>query len=429
MKLMTVSKVRKILNSLSADIVSLCEKKELKKFCAGFQRNRKLPLPKLIKFLLLLDKGNIPHNLRSLFPDPDNLPSPAALCNRRKLLSPDLLMYLFLMQNETLDKLDPHHDEYRILACDGSDFTALGNSDDMDSYVCTKSGANYNIYHLDALFNLSSFRYERAIIRPKRFDNERASFLEMVKVYENSSNTIFMMDRGYECWDIILYLLHTTNYFVIRLKSPKSSGILASIGLPTENEYDVNRTVYLTHRHCPAKKSLLHPDGMLYRQVKPQHASLSVQIRIVRIPKSDGDSEYLVTNLPFSKFSTADLGKLYHRRWDIETGFRNLKQVLGAMSFHSKEKQKIFQEIWAKLIIFNVVSTLQHVIKPAVSSKLYQYRSSFCRVWETFRDYCLEKVTVKQFIQDCVKTPSPERPGRSAPRKVRTQGAIPFLYR
>ena len=47
---------------------------------------------------------------------------------------------------------------------------------------------------------------------------------------------------------------------------------------------------------------------------------------------------------------------LYHKRWDIETSFRELKYALGGVQFHSRKDDFVLMELYAHFIMFNAVS-------------------------------------------------------------------------
>ncbi|MBK7890612.1 MAG: transposase [Bdellovibrionales bacterium] len=61
-----------------------------------------------------------------------------------------------------------------------------------------------------------------------------------------------------------------------------------------------------------------------------------------------------VTNLSASQFSTKEIGKLYRRRWEIETSFKELTCTLKIGQWHSKSLNGILQEIFALLWLVNV---------------------------------------------------------------------------
>jgi len=48
------------------------------------------------------------------------------------------------------------------------------------------------------------------------------------------------------------------------------------------------------------------------------------------------------------------LKQLYHYRWEVETSFRKLKYTIGLTGFHSKKRNLIEQEIYARLILYNL---------------------------------------------------------------------------
>lgn len=69
-----------------------------------------------------------------------------------------------------------------------------------------------------------------------------------------------------------------------------------------------------------------------------------MNIRIVRFPISETSYETILTNLP-DNVTPDKLKELYHRRWGIETSFRELKYSIGLSAFHSKNYDFILQEI------------------------------------------------------------------------------------
>lgn len=78
-----------------------------------------------------------------------------------------------------------------------------------------------------------------------------------------------------------------------------------------------------------------------------------MHIRFVRFQLSETNYEVLATSLPEEMFSVMDLKELYQLRWGIETGFRELKYILGLAAFHSKKENSILQEVFARLIMYN----------------------------------------------------------------------------
>ena len=84
----------------------------------------------------------------------------------------------------------------------------------------------------------------------------------------------------------------------------------------------------------------------------------TLPVRVVRFPLDDGSYECIMTNLPADEFTMEDIKRLYFSRWGIETSFRRLKYTIGLSSFHSYKPEFIKQEIWAKLIAYNLTETV-----------------------------------------------------------------------
>lgn len=64
----------------------------------------------------------------------------------------------------------------------------------------------------------------------------------------------------------------------------------------------------------------------------------------------------LVTNLDRTEFPLSRMCEMYHMRWGIETSFRDLKYALSAVHFYSRKDEFIEMELYAHMIMFNVVS-------------------------------------------------------------------------
>ena len=68
--------------------------------------------------------------------------------------------------------------------------------------------------------------------------------------YNGPANTIFIMDRGYECYNSIAHIEQKGMYYIIRAKDPSSHGIAASVKnqLPDEDTFDVNTSFYISKK-------------------------------------------------------------------------------------------------------------------------------------------------------------------------------------
>ena len=155
--------------------------------------------------------------------------------------------------------------------------------------------------------------------------------------------------------------------------------------------------------------------------------------RIVRFPISDDSFECIVTNLPSDKFPPEQIKLLYYSRWAIEGSFRKLKYTIGLSNFHAYKPEYIKQEIWAKLIAYNITENLvNHTIIKHGNTK-HEYKVNFsmaahiCRV---FLRLTTEKdsIDVMSLLQ---KQLIPVRNNRQYPRLQTAHFRKPryFIYR
>ena len=156
-----------------------------------------------------------------------------------------------------------------------------------------------------------------------------------------------------------------------------------------------------------------------------------MSFRVVRFKITDDSYQTIITNLDDSEFSPEELKELYRMRWGIETSFRELKYAVGLTCFHSKKREHIVQEIFARIIMYNFAEmiTSHAVISKADTKYLYQVNFTvaihicrqFLRLWSNVSPPNVEALIRKNIL--------PVRPGRNDKRRIRYKTAVSFLYR
>lgn len=161
-----------------------------------------------------------------------------------------------------------------------------------------------------------------------------------------------------------------------------------------------------------------------------------VKCRVVKFRINDPETgkeewEVLITNLPCFEFKIPDLKEIYHLRWGIETSFRDVKYSLGAINFHSRKDDFVLMEIYAHLIMFNVVARNVGAVDIPKKERKYAYAIDFkmaCAITRKyFRRYCVEPIA--NLYAELVRYINPVRPGRQDERNIKPKSAISFLYR
>ena len=70
-----------------------------------------------------------------------------------------------------------------------------------------------------------------------------------------------------------------------------------------------------------------------------------------------GKEKTVLTSLPAGQFTAEQVAGLYHERWEIELGYRDIKCSMqhSAMTLRSKLKELVYQELWGLLLAYNLI--------------------------------------------------------------------------
>ncbi|MBO4681550.1 MAG: transposase, partial [Clostridiales bacterium] len=148
-----------------------------------------------------------------------------------------------------------------------------------------------------------------------------------------------------------------------------------------------------------------------------------------RISEDGKDAwEILITNLNRFEFPIERMKEMYHKRWDIETSFRSLKYALGGINFHSKKDEFIDMEIYAHLIMFNVVSACVNQVEVVHKN---DYALDFKMACHLVRHYFHRnnQKPYKSIFDELLRYINPIRLGRQDKRKMKPKSAVWFVYR
>ena len=154
-----------------------------------------------------------------------------------------------------------------------------------------------------------------------------------------------------------------------------------------------------------------------------------ISFRVVRFAVKEGLYETVITNLPADRFPPPLLRELYHKRWGIETSFRDLKYTLALTHFHAKKRPFIKQEIFSRMTLYNFASLLRlHAVFTQPEGKhLYRINTAFAA--HIAREFLLGFVPAVNVEPLITKFLLPVRPGLQKPRNMRAKRPISFQYR
>lgn len=408
-----------------------------------FSRTKKMPFAKVLSFLLAMEGGTLTSELLKYFGCSAETASASAFVQQRSKLAPEALPALFDLFVQKSQPMQLYKG-FRLLAADGSDILIPSNPEHIAShYPGTNGQSPYNILHLDAVYDLLQHTYQDASVVGDRETNERAALCRMVD-RSDIEKAILMADRGYEGFNLMAHIQEKNWMYLIRIKDvEKFNGITAGLALPNTDEFDVLIDLSLTTKQTNEVKELRKYKNK-YRYISPKSSFdflskknrkhdptvfYQIPFRIVRFKIAENSYETVVTNLNAADFPPAELKKLYNMRWGIETSFRELKYTVGLLHFHAKKVEHIYQEIFARLIMYNFTELITSPVILRKADNKYAYKANFTVAVHVCRQFFLGNVSPPDVEAVICRNVSPVRPGRSNLRNLNAKRAISFTYR
>ena len=406
-----------------------------------FTRERKLTFPKIVSLLLAMEGGTLTTELLKYFGCSADTASSSAFVQQRGKLAPETFPALFdLFVSKTAS--NNFYKGLRLLAADGSEIQIPTNSHDTDSYFPgSHCQAPYNLLYLGAIYDLFQHTYTDASLLGKHKANERGVLCSLVD-RSTISNALLIADRGFESYNVMAHIQEKGWKFLIRIQDiTNSRGIAAGLDLPVSNEFDMFVDMSLTTKQTNEVKLLLqnknqfkhlHKDfDYLPKTNRKQDPAVFFKLpfRIVRFHISEDSYETVVTNLDIDFFPPAELKKLYAMRWGIETSFRELKYTVGLLHFHAKKVEHIYQEVFARLIMYNFTELITSPVIFHKADCKYAYKANFTVAVHVCRQFFLGNVSPPDVEAVISRNVSPLRPGRSNPRNMTVKRPVSFIYR
>lgn len=429
------SQLKKSLNKCIYKITSRRDE-----FCqnpnSDFTRNRKSDFWSIMKAVLCFSGKSLNKEIFEIFGFNQDTLSASAFVQQRSKIKPEAFSQLFndFINSNQKDQL---FHGYRLLAVDGSDIYTPKNNNDFDS-LGKNQNSTFDLYHLNALYDLLANTYTDAVIQKYLKSNEHKAYVCMVDRYSSKIPTIFISDRGYECYNNMTHVQENGQKFLTHLKDIKSTGILSRFDLP-DSEFDISIDLNLTRKQTKEVKTnpffqyLPHNINFDYLPSSCKKSDpvvfYTLHLRFVRIQVTQDLFEVLVTNLDENNFSQSSLKLLYATHWGIETSFRKLKYTVGLSSFHSKKSEHILQDIFARLTLYNFSELVASHKAIRKKKRKHIYKINFSVAVYACRNFLLGKYAPKAVEAVIGKHILPYHPNISKPRNLRCIPPSSFSYR
>lgn len=178
---------------------------------------------------------------------------------------------------------------------------------------------------------LQQWRYVEHIENPK--ENEKVSAPSLLEHLQRGA--LILMDMGFFSFMWFDQLTQEGYYWITRLRKKAS--------------YDVKHTYY--------RKGDTF-DGLIglgsYRADRARYV-----VRLITFRVGETTYQYITNVLNPRLLSVHEVAVLYARRWDIEMAFKLIKRELGLHLFWSAKPVVVLQQIWAVLLISQILHALQ----------------------------------------------------------------------
>lgn len=405
-----------------------------------FSRKRSLPFSDVIQIILTMASHKMKRELYDYFsPLKKTVPYNSAFSQRRAKINDNAFPHLLAAFNNAFPfrkKMKGLH----VLAFDGSDLNVPAKATDCATYIPYNSRkGGYHQVHLNALYNLLEKRFADLIIQPRAEVNEIAAACDMVDRNPLEGPSLYICDRGYEAFNLMAHITEKGHYFLIRAQEISSGNSpYHRLSLPDKDEFDIDIQFLLTR----SRRTIYRKNSTKYKiinsktrfdYIKPEdkESLYPLSFRLIKIKLDNGNFEYLLTNLPRESFRISEMKALYHLRWEIEKSFLFLKYGLCLNYFHSIKPERIYQEIYAKIILFNFTSLIVAAVPVPDRGRFrkHKYKIAFTDAIYLCKDFLLGLQEWNYIVKELQRHLTQIRPNRQYQRKIVSQRLRGFQHR
>lgn len=395
-----------------------------------FTRNRALPFPTLLLFLLNQLKGSIQDELDQFFKSVFKLDiakrivTKSAFCQARMKIR----FHAFVELNRKLVGFFYANFRYetwnglRLLGIDG---TSLNLPDSED--VIAEFGEHKSLHHEDkpmgrlsqAFDPINRITVETVLTSCKT--GERDHFLTLLKAVEERD--LLLLDRGYPAfWVFALLTSRSVNYCA---KIPRSWSIVKKFLNSGKRESVVNLSA------SPAARKKCKSLGI---------PAETLRFRLIRIDIPGEKACALATSLTNAAIYSAEIfSDLYHHRWPVEEDYKTLKSRLEIENFSGKSAQAVYQDAFAKIFTKNLTRCLAFEtgkqVKKQSESKKFEYSINFTQALSKMKDVLpllflrdIPQKLIKALREIFMASVEPVRPDRHFERPNKIRRKYYFCY-
>ena len=169
--------------------------------------------------------------------------------------------------------------------------------------------------------------------------SERAAAKDMIGSFRLKTvlKPVFIMDRGYPAAELIDAIVSSGYHFMMRCPTE----FLRSMKLPEQDNTVEHRFAKLKH---------------------------SLKLRVLKIQLSNGNIEYLATNIFDPQITLDDFKWAYRKRWGIETKYNDVKNKLEIENFTGYSPDAILQDFYATMFLTALAGVLEYDLREEIEA-------------------------------------------------------------
>ena len=295
-----------------------------------FTRIRKMPFPKLLKYLLSMFKTSTQAALNVFFEEENIIMSQQALSKARSKFDHTPFLKLFIAVRDALycesnrAYLTLFDEKYYLVAIDGSELALPNVPKLLDSYGGTGSKASSPTARISMAYDVLNDYVIDASITPLSVDERTHAFnhIEAVENIINPAQILYLFDRGYPSEELIRRVSDQSHY-LMRVKTKFNKKI----------------------DDLPLGSHVITLYG-------------NIRVRVFKFTLPSGEVEMLISNL----FDLPDeaFKPLYFKRWGIEIKYDVVKNKLELPNFNGFTENIILQDFWISMYMLNIAAVAKH---------------------------------------------------------------------
>ncbi|WP_317191780.1 IS4 family transposase [Fulvivirga marina] len=391
-----------------------------KQSSGDFSRSSALSFEVVVGSILNLFKESVEFNLQNILPSLSvRAVTGSAFSQARYKVKPEVFRDLLEFFKEPYCGLEKKlWKGHILLAGDGSTLN-LPASKDIEAYFGVHSvnqlGTKRYLARALLIYDvLNNFIVSGHISSMKT--GEKNLLREWLSTALINDNHILILDRGFGNFCTFKELLGKGMKFCVRLPTNNSNFAKRVI--------DDEREDFIT-RWEPSPKERENSRSN-------QLDCVPIQVRVIKVRLTTGETEILVTNLSDQqKYTSKDMADLYKLRWGVEEGFKNLKPKMKIEQFGCKKAAGIFQEFYAHIFCINMVSltgiVANKLIEKRTRHRKWKYKYNWKNAYRFIREKLIEFLFCKatstlldKWLKQISSSIVPEKPDRHFPRDTRS---------